>query len=113
MRISDWSSDVCSSDLGSGGHAGLRLLRGLQLLSARGHLPRHQGPGHPWQRLLRAGARAGCGTAGTHAPGVAAGGEGRRPMNGPAITLDIDDGIAWLTLARPEKRNSEIGRAHV
>src|SRR3546814_20200971 len=27
-------------------------------------------------------------------------------MNGPAITLDIDDGIAWLTLARPEKRNS-------
>ena len=27
-------------------------------------------------------------------------------MNGPAITLDIQDGVAWLTLARPEKRNS-------
>ena len=27
-------------------------------------------------------------------------------MNNPAITLDIRDGIAWLTLARPEKRNS-------
>lgn len=27
-------------------------------------------------------------------------------MNGPAITLGIEDDIAWLTLARPEKRNS-------
>ncbi|WP_375194455.1 enoyl-CoA hydratase/isomerase family protein [Sphingobium sp.] len=27
-------------------------------------------------------------------------------MNSPSITLDIEDGIAWLTLARPEKRNS-------
>lgn len=27
-------------------------------------------------------------------------------MSSPAITLDIEDGIAWLTLARPEKRNA-------
>lgn len=27
-------------------------------------------------------------------------------MNSPAITLDIKDGVAWLTLARPEKRNA-------
>lgn len=27
-------------------------------------------------------------------------------MNSPAITLDIEDGVAWLTLARPEKRNA-------
>ncbi len=27
-------------------------------------------------------------------------------MNSPAITLDIEEGVAWLTLARPEKRNA-------
>ena len=27
-------------------------------------------------------------------------------MSSPAITLTVEDGIAWLTLARPEKRNS-------
>lgn len=37
---------------------------------------------------------------------MAAGGKGRRPVNAPSITLDVQDGVAWLTLARPEKRNS-------
>lgn len=27
-------------------------------------------------------------------------------MSGPAITLDVSDGVAWLTFDRPEKRNS-------
>ena len=35
-------------------------------------------------------------------------------MNGPAIALDIDGGVAWLTLARPDKRNAigpDVARA--
>ena len=27
-------------------------------------------------------------------------------MSGPAITLDVQDGVAWMTLSRPEERNS-------
>src|SRR3546814_4722664 len=42
MRISDWSSDVCSSDLGAGLMKQLRsiLSLGIGYLQARGHLRR-------------------------------------------------------------------------
>src|SRR3546814_5768357 len=46
MRISDWSSDVCSSDLGAGGIVG-------RFHGAVGHARKPSDAPRPWQCTLR------------------------------------------------------------
>src|SRR3546814_18840119 len=51
MRISDWSSDVCSSDLIAVTHAFTHLGEALGLDWAQ-TLAAHMNPSDPWERLL-------------------------------------------------------------
>src|SRR3546814_19867948 len=57
MRISDWSSDVCSSDLASGA-AGCRILGALSRDKVQ-VVSRAQGPGSERSDLARRGAESG------------------------------------------------------
>src|SRR3546814_8531886 len=60
MRISDWSSDVCSSDLGRSGGAGGAVLP--RRLSRRIPHPRRPGP-EPLRRRAEAGGASAAGLA--------------------------------------------------
>src|SRR3546814_16633878 len=52
MRISDWSSDVCSSDLEESGLSGLRVVPGIFDLD-RHMIPEHKGVPAHWHYDVR------------------------------------------------------------
>src|SRR3546814_18067463 len=55
MRISDWSSDVCSSDLAPGFFTiAVGLLIGRQIMQRKRHAYRRAGPYRPYQCRARA-----------------------------------------------------------
>src|SRR3546814_17761053 len=77
MRISDWSSDVCSSDLGAGVPAAAAVGGGLR------HVDR--------ARLLDVAARAGrTGAGGRPVPGV--GGDRKSVVLGKSVSVRVDLG---------------------
>src|SRR3546814_14091918 len=97
MRISDWSSDVCSSDLGPETHPFGAVLVGVAERAAlpaaegvigNGHRDRHVDPHHADVHPLREFAR------------------------GMAVSREDRDAIAILMLARQPHRRLEIWRAH-
>src|SRR3546814_11669398 len=56
MRISDWSSDVCSSDLNENANGGIRYFSGTARYSSSFNLPRPAHEGEPlWLDLGKVG----------------------------------------------------------
>src|SRR3546814_6612209 len=126
MRISDWSSDVCSSDLGEGARYPLPLRNAEWRLSyPRWYLPADPGAG---DMLSRQGALAD--HLGRRGPCVADHGKGRQERKAPIPHRGADRDVRqqqsrdWLPAARKtdtaeENRKkcrsdqAEIGRAHV
>src|SRR3546814_3234380 len=113
MRISDWSSDVCSSDLPARGKAAGADGRALVAAGRRDPAPLRQGtrrgarPGYRG-RLHAYGLRRS--TGGYFGGGRGAGGHAglRCWVCGPILLLPIGDGeVAALSA------DGEIGRAHV
>src|SRR3546814_15931728 len=97
MRISDWSSDVCSSDLAGGQHLPLRLVRG-DTVCLEGHRDmwhpdvfQHLHPpldeGHQYRRADHVDIESGAG--GDHQ--LVACAYGKRP---PAVVRDVEPGLA-------------------
>src|SRR3546814_7006391 len=110
MRISDWSSDVCSSDLVAGGLLVETdgLLEFLPVLCVDGHgLPlgfgRERGLLRPWEKdgPRRAINRARTGRIQTRRRL-----DGRTPLCGIDVTSRID--VIWKPTARSEEHTSEL-----
>src|SRR3546814_6831984 len=93
MRISDWSSDVCSSDLGLGGHSADALRRG---------------DGRPSEGLLRHATLSGC------AFRRLKNGTCHEPSSHPTpSSSEHARTVPGLTPVRSWCLHRQIGRAHV
>src|SRR3546814_13832400 len=89
MRISDWSSDVCSSDLPSPCPGGPGLLQGQRLSGVADHraVPRRTLPPGAQHQCRQPGQEPSCG----RAPG-AGGGDRKSVGRGKSVAVRVDIG---------------------
>src|SRR3546814_14695852 len=100
MRISDWSSDVCSSDLGALTTANETVHRiGLIEKGTRGCTV--EGPAGCW------GAKEDWSAAQHASPPIFFPGEGRRPVSGQP---SLDPGLRWGTAIRIRTKSTSLSR---
>src|SRR3546814_7641705 len=85
MRISDWSSDVCSSDLHGGALAADRARYPAPAVAGRLRIARAEVPGLPRTQSARRGADAGDRRSAARRSGGAAGAPGRHASAGAAV----------------------------